>query len=92
MEPLRIKLPLVLSQLLNEGRIVEVQGATLAEALADLVRQRPRLGLHLFDDEGRIRGHILCACDGVCIRGRDDLDVPVRPGATITLLNSVSGG
>ncbi|MEE9280939.1 MAG: nitroreductase/quinone reductase family protein [Myxococcota bacterium] len=87
-----VRLPAVLSQLIGGERSVAVTGETLREALDDLVRQRPALGLHLFDESGTMRRHILCFCNQVYTRGAEDLEVPVDPGDEITILNSVSGG
>ncbi len=87
-----VRLPAVLSQLVGGERSVAVTGETLREALDDLVRQRPALGLHLFDESGTMRRHILCFCNQVYTRGKKGLEVPVNPGDEIAILNSVSGG
>ena len=87
-----VRLPAVLTDLVGGERNVSVSGDTLQEALDDLVRQRPKLGLHLFDESGAMRRHILCFCNDVYTRGVHGLDVPVCPGDEITILNSVSGG
>ncbi len=92
MGELTVRLPAVLSQLVGGERSVAVQGVTLQEALDDLVRQRPELGLHLFDEGGVMRRHILCFCNQVYTRGVEGLEIPVNPGDEITILNSVSGG
>ena len=92
MDKLVVRLPAVLSQMVGGDRRVEVSGTTLAEALQDLIRQRPGLALHLFDESGSLRGHILCFCNDSYTRGSQGLEVPVGPGDTITILNSVSGG
>ena len=92
MDGVTVRLPAVLSQLVGGERRVSVQGGTLREALDDLVRQRPALGLHLFDETGTMRRHILCFCNQAYTRGIHGLDVPVRPGDEITILNSMSGG
>ena len=87
-----VRLPAVLSQLVGGERNIAVAGDTLQHALDDLVRQRPELGLHLFDETGVMRRHILCFCNDIYTRGSRGLDVPVRPGDEITILNSMSGG
>ncbi len=92
MGELTIRLPAVISQLVGGERRVAVRGATLQEALDDLVQKRPALGLHLFDEAGAMRRHILCFCNQVYTRGVEGLEVPVNPGDEITILNSVSGG
>ncbi len=87
-----VRLPVVLAQMVDGERRFSVVGDTIGEALQDLVRQRPGLGTHFFDDAGAIRRHILCFHNEVYARGQDGLKRPITPGDTITILNSVSGG
>ena len=87
-----VRLPAVLVDLLGGERNVAVRGATLREALDDLMKCRPDVALHLFDESGELRGNVLCFCNDVLTRSRQDLSAPLRPGDTITILNSVAGG
>ena len=87
-----VRLPRSLADVTGAERETEVDGTTLREAIDDLVRLRPGLGRHLFDESGAMRRHILCFCNDVYTRGKDGLDAPISPGDEITLLNSVSGG
>lgn len=87
-----VRLPAVLAEIGGGERQVEVEGSTLREALADLIRLRPGLALHFFDDAGTFRRHILCFHGEDYAREDEDLDRPVEPGGTITILNSVAGG
>ena len=88
--PVTVSLPRVLAELVGGEREIAVAGDTLKSALEDLVRQRPGLRLHLLDESGALRRHVLCFCNETFTR--KDLGVPVRPGDTITILHSVSGG
>ena len=85
-----VRLPRVLCDLVGGEPCVEVSGDTLQGVLDDLLRQRPDLGLHLVDETGALRRHILCFCNDTYTRTQ--LDAPVRAGDTITILHSVSGG
>ena len=85
-----IRLPQVLADLVGGERRIEVEGDTLKSALDDLLRQQPGLRLHLLDESGALRRHVRCFCSDSY--ARTELDVPVRPGDTITILHSVSGG
>ncbi len=87
-----VRLPVVLAQMVGGERRFSVSGDTIGEALQDLVRQRPGLGMHFFDDAGAMRRHILCFHNEVYVRGREGLERAVNPGDTITILNSVAGG
>ena len=98
MSEVTVELPRVLAELASGAgksdvkRCFKVSGETVGDALRDLVRQRPGLGLHFFDEAGAIRRHILCFHNEVYARGREGLELAVHPGDRITILNSVSGG
>ena len=85
-----IRLPRMLADLVGSELWIEVAGDTLKSALDDLLRQRPKLRMHLLDESGVLRRHILCFYNDTYTR--TELDLPVHPGDTITILHSVSGG
>ena len=87
-----VQLPRVLADLVACERHVVVEGATVADALDDLVRRHPKFGLHLFDDTGELRRHVLCFCNEVNTRTRSDLERVRVDGDQLTLVNSVAGG
>lgn len=87
-----VQLPSVLAQMVGGERRFAVRGETVGEALADLVRRAPGLAVHLFDEAGRLRRHILCLHADLYVRGPAGLARPVLAGDTITILNSVTGG
>ena len=84
------RLPPLLADLTGGERNVEVSGDTLRSALDDLLDQRPALRLHLVDEAGALRRHVLCFFNDTYTR--TELDVAVKPGDTITILHSVAGG
>jgi len=70
---------------------VEVKGATVGEALKDLVRQFPNIGTKLFD-QGRLRPYINVFVNDEDIRYLDDLNTPVKDGELVALIPAVAGG
>ena len=87
-----VQLPRVLAELVSCETRVPVTGSTVGEALEDLVARRPELALHLFDDTGALRRHVLCFRNEVQTRSRAALDQPLCTGDRLTLVNSVAGG
>ena len=87
-----VRLPSTLMQIVRGAPTLEVHGHTLREALDDLIRKRPALAVHLFDDAGALRHNVLCLHDGVHTGRRDSLDVPINRGKEITIVQAVSGG
>ncbi len=87
-----VALPRVLADLTGCERKIPVTGSSVAEALDDLVRRHPALGLHLFDDTGSLRRHVLCFRNQVAVMSRAELEQPLCAGDQLTLVNSVAGG
>ena len=87
-----VRLPTVLAPLVGEEREIGVQGATLAEALADLARVRPAVGAHLFDEAGVVRPNVACFHNDDYVRTPDAAERAVAEGDRITIVNAISGG
>lgn len=92
MPTVTVRLPGVLSGLVDGRRRVEVEGRSIGEALDDLLARHPALALHVVDEGGALRRHVRCFCNDVYASERGGLDAPLKSGDTITLLNSVAGG
>lgn len=50
------------------------------------------LRTHLFDEQNRLRKHVLILYNDQNTRWPDTLEVPIRPGDRITIHQAVSGG
>lgn len=85
-----ITLPRLLEPAVGSVRTVLANGATMAELIADLLTQHPTLAVHLFDETGRLRPHVLCFHNGTM--DRDLGDAPVGEGDQVLFLQAVSGG
>ncbi len=92
MSKVTVHLPSLLGPIVNGAESISVEGGTVAEALAALVDRHPALQVHLFDERGGIRRHVLCFHNGTNTRWLKSLDAPVADGDTITILQAVSGG
>jgi molybdopterin synthase sulfur carrier subunit len=92
MSSVTVELPSVLAPVVGGTASIAVDGTTLAEALASLVERHPALTVHLFDETGRFRRHVLCFHNETNTRWLESLEVPVADGDTITILQAVSGG
>ena len=88
---IEIRIPPVLRPDAGGQRTVQVDAATVGEAIAALVNAHPSL-------EGRVRqgdsvpAFLNVFLDGEDIRLLGGLDTPVRPGAKVLLLPAVAGG
>jgi len=65
---------------------------TLEDALQRMREEYPLLRVHLYDEEEKLRPHVLLFYNGESIRWLDRLDLPLRLGDRLEILQAVSGG
>lgn len=65
---------------------------TAAGAVEAMLDTFPRLRVHLYDEDGVLREHVFLALNGVSVRRGADLDVPLRDGDRLDVVQAVSGG
>jgi sulfur-carrier protein len=70
---------------------VAVTGATVKDALADLVRQFPTIGPKLFDGD-KLRPYINVFVNDEDIRYLDEMATAVGDGQVVALIPAVAGG
>jgi molybdopterin synthase sulfur carrier subunit len=70
-------------------RDVEADGRTLDEVLRDLDRQFPGMRFRMVDEQDRIRPHMRVFIDAQESRA---LDAPLPAGATLHIVQALSGG
>ena len=87
-----LELPEMLAGILAGARRLEVEGKSCRAALEDAFRRHPGLRVHLLDERGALRKHVLCFHNGENTRWTDTLDRPLADGDTIVILQAVSGG
>jgi len=92
MSRVTVQLPSLLGPVVNGADSVGVEGGTVAEVLAALVEAHPALKVHLFDETGGFRRHVLCFHNRTNTRWLPSADVVLAAGDTITILQAVSGG
>jgi hypothetical protein len=83
-----VRLPRVLTQAVKTGLRHEVTGEDVDQVLRHLFEAEPGLRNHLIDESGQIRTHVLVFVNGE----RADLTTPVPTGASVQVLQAVSGG
>ena len=92
MPRVRIELPTLLGSVLGGQRELTVEGDTLRGALENAFEQVPALRVHLFEESGKLRPHVLCFLNEVNTRWLEQGDQPLSEGDCITILQAVSGG
>ncbi len=92
MPQVTVALPSLLAGIVAGARTLPIEADTLAGALDELVRQYPALKIHLFDESGAFRQHVLCFHNEESTRWLQSLDRPLAAGDVITIMQAVSGG
>jgi molybdopterin converting factor small subunit len=73
----------------TERSEVEVSGATLGVALAELERLYPGIRFRIIDEQDRIRRHIRIFVNGAQLR---NLAQPLAAGDELVIVQALSGG
>lgn len=92
MPEVSVRVPGLLARFTDGRRAVLVRADTVEECLDRLVESHPSLEPHLRDGEGRLRDHIQVFVDDRNVEWFDDGVVTLDEGATVTILQAVSGG
>ena len=71
---------------------VQVDGATVRDALAAVFATTPALRSYLVDEQGSLRKHVTVFVDGSPIRDRVRLSDALQPGSDVDVLQALSGG
>lgn len=71
---------------------VDVEGATVREALEAVFAQHPMVRGYILDDQGAVRRHVVVFIGGEPVTDRVGLSDAVAPGAQISVLQALSGG
>jgi len=86
-----VTLPRLLEPAVGPTRRIELEAESVDEALTRLLERHPTLRVHLFDEQGNLRQHVLCFVDGIQTR-LVDRSIPIAESTEITFLQAVSGG
>ena len=92
MPQVTVALPSLLAGVVGGARTLPIEAETLAGALDELVRRYPALKVHLFDESGAFRQHVLCFHNEESTRWLGRLYRPLAAGDVITIMQAVSGG
>lgn len=92
MPKVAVRLPTLLADILDGQKRIHVSGDTLAEAFLDLKKRHPKLAVHIFDETGNFREHVLCFVNDTNTRWLESMDQSLVDGDSLTIVQAVSGG
>lgn len=87
-----VSIPTPLRRFTGERGEVEAEGATVGEAMKDLIRQHPGLERHLYGGDGALRSFVNLFLNDEDVRFRERERTPVSSGDTLSIIPSIAGG
>jgi molybdopterin synthase sulfur carrier subunit len=90
--PKKVRIPTPLRKLTNNEELVEVNAATIGEAIAELQRRFPGIQERLLDDTGAVRRFVNVYVNEEDIRFLQNQQTPVKDGDEISIIPAIAGG
>jgi len=90
--PVKVMIPTPLRAYAGKHESVDLQAATVAEALSALTTRFSELKRHLYSDDGRLRSFVNVYVNDEDIRYLQKDQTQVREGDTISIVPSIAGG
>ncbi|HET9226002.1 MAG TPA: ubiquitin-like small modifier protein 1 [Thermoanaerobaculia bacterium] len=87
-----IQIPTPLRRFTSEQGEVQVDGATVGEALSSLTDRFPTLRRHLYTDDGTLRSFVNIFLNDEDVRHLQSAQTPVAQGDTLVIIPSIAGG
>jgi molybdopterin synthase sulfur carrier subunit len=89
MTAVRVRLASLLHSYTGGRSTIEVEGATVGEAIEEVDRKFPGLAFRVIDEQGQIRPHMNVFLNENSVR---DLNTSVSAGDEIYIVGALSGG
>ena len=87
-----VRIPTTLRPMAGGSSTVQVEGATLAEVIANLDAAHPGFSDRLLDENGALRKFVNLFVADDDVRYLQGLDTPVPAGETVSIIPAVAGG
>src|SRR6266699_3346529 len=92
MPAVRVIIPTALGQYVANHDAIEVEAASVEQALGDLVSQFDQLRRHLYAEDGQLRNFVNVYVNEEDIRYLQKDATPLKSGDTISIVPSIAGG
>ena len=86
---MKVRIPDPLRSYTEQQRVVDAEGHTVAELLADLDDRYPGIRFRMVDEQNRIRKHMKVFVNDDAVR---DLGISLRADDELTIMQALSGG
>ena len=90
--PTRVLIPTPLRAYAGKQDVIEVEGSTVGELLANMTAEYTELRKHLYNEDGRLRAFVAIFVNDDDIRFLQKEATPVKQGDTASIIPTVAGG
>ena len=90
--PTKVRIPTPLRKLTNNEEVVEVNAATIGDAIAELQSRYPGIQERLVDEEGEVRRFVNVYVNEEDIRFLQNQHTPLKDGDEISIIPAIAGG
>jgi len=90
--PKKVRIPTPLRKLTNNEELVEVQAATIGEAIAELQKRFPGIQERLVDESGGIRRFVNVYVNEEDIRFLQNQETALKEGDEVSIIPAIAGG
>ena len=90
--PTRVLIPTPLRVYAGKQDVIEVEGDTVGELLANMTAEHTELRKHLYNEDGRLRAFVAIFLNDDDIRFLEKEATPVKEGDTVSIIPTVAGG
>ncbi len=87
-----VRIPTTMRPMAGGASTVQVEGATLADVIANLDAAHPGFKDRLLDEDGSMRKFVNLFVADDDVRYLQGLDTPVPDGETVSIIPAVAGG
>jgi sulfur-carrier protein len=88
----KVRIPTPLRKLTNNEEIVEVDGATIGEAITELQSRYPGIKERLVDEKGEVRRFVNVYVNEEDIRFLQNQATPLKDGDEVSIIPAIAGG
>jgi len=88
----KVRIPTPLRKLTNNEELIEVNGLTVAAAIAELQTRYPGIQERLVDEKGEVRRFVNVYVNEEDIRFLKNQQTPLKDGDEISIIPAIAGG
>jgi molybdopterin synthase sulfur carrier subunit len=90
--PQKVRIPTPLRKLTNNEETVEINAATVGEAIAELQARFPGIKERLLDETGGVRRFVNVYVNEEDIRFLRNQETPLKEGDEVSIIPAIAGG